>query len=144
MLEAGAIEQTIKNIKTTLKEAQETLKIRTPNIADLDIDNISPETAVAELKRSTFKVLKEIEMHLWESGQSIKLSKEEEEEFLKSNPDMIEARKDWVDTLQKANTELNSTFEYAKTQPKVERKKPKIKEEREHTIDEPEPDMVAA
>jgi hypothetical protein len=144
MLEAGAIEQTIKNIKSTLKEAQEILKIRSPGVANLDIENSSPEKSVEELKKSTFKVLKEIEMHLWESGQSIKLSKEEEEEFLQSNPDMVNARKDWVDTLKKTDTALQNTYEYAKSQPQIVRKKPKDKKEKEPVYEDFEQDMVTA
>lgn len=149
MLEAGAIEQTIKNIKSSLKEAQEVLKVRYPKVSELDIDNSAPEKSVEDLKRATFKVLKEIEMHLWESGQSVKLSKEEEEEFLQSNPDMIEARKDWVDTLKKTDTALQTTYEFAKTQPQVEKRKTKEKsrdksKDKAPNMDEYEHDMVAA
>lgn len=144
MLEAGAIEQTIRNIKSTLVEAQEILKLRSPLVAALDVENLAPEKSVEELKKSTFKVLKEIEMHLWESGQSIKLSKDEEEEFLQSNPEMVEARKDWVDTLKKTDQALQNTFEYAKTQPQVVRKKVKEKEDKEEAFSDYEHGMVAA
>jgi hypothetical protein len=144
MLEAGAIEQTLKNIKSTLKEAQEILKVQSPAVAELDIENVAPEKSVEQLKKSTFKVLKEIEMHLWESGQSIKLSKEEEEEFLQSNPEMIDARKDWVDTLKKTDQALQGALEYAKTQPKVEKRKPKDKDFKEPPVEDFEHDMVAA
>lgn len=131
MLEAAAIEKTLKNIKSTLNEAKDILKLRLPNVSDLDIENINPEKSVEELKKSAFKVLKEIEMHLWESGQSIKLSKEEEEEFIQSNPEMIEARKDWVETLKKTEATLHGTFEWAKKQPQIERRKIKEKEPKE-------------
>jgi hypothetical protein len=123
MLEAGAVERSVKAIRETLKDAAVILKERVPELSELDIDNQRPESIAHELKKATFSVLKEVEMHLWESGKSVKLSKEEEEEFLTNNPEMLSARKDWIDKLQKTKEDLKETALWAVTQPQKEEKK---------------------
>jgi hypothetical protein len=132
MLEAGTVEKTINSIRGVLKEAAVVLKERDPSLAELDLDNKNPEAICGDLKTATFKILKEVEMHLWESGKSVKLSREEEEDFLKNNPEMLATRKEWIDQLQKSSEELKTTVEYAKLQP---RKKEKQKQSKPKSVE---------
>jgi hypothetical protein len=129
MLEAGALEKSLSHVRETLAKAAEILKARDPEAAKVDIETENPVEAINALKASAFRILKEIEIHLWESGKSIKLSREEEEEFLQSNPEMVSARKDWVDTLKKTQEELAETMRLAASLPKEEREKSKAKNE---------------
>jgi hypothetical protein len=118
MLEAGAIERSISSIRSVLKEATDVLKERDPSLAEIDLDNKNPEVICNDLKKATFRILKEVEMHLWESGKSVKLSKEEEEDFLTNNPEMLSTRKEWIDRLQKTQEQLKPTLDFAREQPK--------------------------
>jgi len=130
MLEAGAVERSIHSVRVVLKEAAAVLKERDPSVADIDLDNKNPEAICQELKKATFKILKEVEMHLWEAGKSVKLSKEEEEDFLTNNPEMLATRKEWIERLQKTQEGLQQTLVYAKEQPrKKEKSKPSVKRE---------------
>lgn len=129
MLEAGTVEKTINSIRGVLKDAAKVLKERDPSIVEIDLENKNPEAICGDLKRATFRILKEVEMHLWESGKSVKLSKEEEEDFLKNNPEMLSTRKQWIDQLQKSSEDLKSTIEFAKIQPRKKENEKKTKKQ---------------
>jgi hypothetical protein len=139
IMEGAAIEKSLERCKVLLRDAKKSLQEHQPTLEALEIDD-DPREAARELKRAAYKTLKDVELHLWESGKSIDLAEEELEAFIKENPELIANRKDWVETLKKTQVDLASSVEVAANGPQ----KPKNKRRKEKTnLEEPAQEIAA-
>jgi hypothetical protein len=118
MLEGAIVDKSIKSLRENLQTAADIIKPQNPEVASLQVDVENPEDVCRALKTASFKILKEIEMHLWEAGRSLGLAKEEQEEFLRENPELLQNRKQWVETLRKTEENMKPTFDLCETLPK--------------------------
>lgn len=136
IMEGAAVDKSLQRCKDTLTKAQKILLANQPDLEGLDAGE-NPQAAARALKKAAFQTLKEVEIHLWESGKSVEMAEEELEAFIKENPELISNRKEWVETLKKTQTDLAGAVELAANSPQ-KKKKAKKKEL------EPENELVAA
>ena len=117
MLEGAAIHQSLNRINELLKEAEKSLAHLTPALRDNQLANLNPLVASSELKKALFTHLKDIELQLFESGKTMDLNPVDIAEFIAENPELQTTQNQWIETLQKTQTQLTDTLNYVKALP---------------------------